>query len=458
MSNVMEKIVRFFGGRADCEQKARECGLVVRESKFGGVEFLLVFTHGICGVPEATLDQLAQFLKAVCDVRMAPQSLDGRLNEAAVTFMRAMLVKALSIAAEMEGGREAFGGRFNHVYIIDSTNFPLHPSLRIAFKGSGGDAAPAMMRIQFVMDFVSGVMCIKVGDARLCDAPTLRKIVDADSLPSDGETLWMGDLGYASLATSAAIDDKGGYSLFRVRHGTKFKSPDGSQVNLTGILKERPTTFDIPVAIDGQSFRLVGRRLPEEHANRAIQKSREKRRQDGRPGDIGDECKLFSNYLLFLTNLPVDEFPIGRLMVIYKVRWQIELVFKTWKSLLRINVIKTARQHRLECEVYGKLIMAVMITALAKEAFRLYEPKPSCRVACLSLHKAINRAKVFIAVTWTKTAFACMPWQRNAVTQFMRDIRDNAIKSYCAKRPSIEMMLANPDLLFESGKYMRIIS
>ena len=458
MSNSTEKIVRFFGGHADCERKARECGLVERESKFGGVEFLLTFTHGICGVPEATLDQLAQFLKNVCDIRMAPQSLDGRLNEAAVTFMREMLAKALSIAAEMEGCRKAFAGRFNHVYIIDSTNFPLHPSLQVAFKGSGGDAAPALMRIQFAMDFVSGIMHIRIGDAQLSDAPTLRKIVEDNALPFDGETLWMGDLGYASQATSVTIDDKDGYCLFRGRPGTKYTSPDGSLINLTNMLKEKPTVFDIPITLNGRSFRLVGRRLPEEHANRAIQKSREKRCKDGRQGDIGNDCKLFAGYLLFVTNLPADEFPVERLIVIYKVRWQIELVFKTWKSLLKINVIKTARQHRLECEVYGKLIMAVMITALAKEAFRLYEPKPSCRVACLSLHKAINRAKVFIAVTWTRTAVACMTWQRNAVTQFMKDIRDNAIKSYCAKKPSIEMLLANPDLLFTSGKYTRIIA
>jgi len=458
MSNVKEKIIRFFGDHADCEKNARECGLVVRESKFGGIEFLLTFTHGICGVPEATLDQLVQFIKDACNIQMAPQSLDGRVNEAAATFMRTMLAKALSIAAEMGGSRKAFGNRFNHVYIIDSTNISLHPSLRIAFKGAGGAGTPASMRIQFAMDFISGIMCIKIGDTQLSDAPTLRKIIDGNSLPFDEKTLWMGDLGYASQSISAAIADNGGYSLFRMKPGTKFKSPDGSPINLTGILKERSTTFEIPVMIEGKLFRLVGRRLPEEHANRAIQKSRAKRRNSGRQGDVGDECKLSACYLLFVTNLPTGDFPIEHLIVIYKVRWQIELVFKTWKSLLKINVIKTARKYRVECEVYGKLIMAIMITVLSKEAFLLYQPKPSSRITCLSLHKAINRARVFIAMSWAKTAFACMNWQRKAVTQFMKDIRDNAIKSYCAKKPSIEMMLECPDLVFTSGKYMRIIA
>lgn len=187
----------------------------------------------------------------------------------------------------------------------------------------------------------------------------------------------MGDLGYASQANAVAIVQNGGLFLFKANVATTFVAPDGNKVNLAGILKEKPQAFEIPVVVGGVTLRLVGRRIPEEQANRAIQKSREKRRKDGRPGDISEWRKLAANYLLFITNLPADEFPVTRLIVLYKVRWRVELVFKTWKSLLQVNVIRTAKQHRVECEVYGKLIMAVMLTALAREAFRLHPPKPS---------------------------------------------------------------------------------
>lgn len=41
---------------------------------------------------------------------------------------------------------------------------------------------------------------------------------------------------------------------------------------------------------------------------------------------------------------------------IYSLRWQIEIVFKTWKSLLGISHCHNIKRERLECHLYGQLI------------------------------------------------------------------------------------------------------
>jgi hypothetical protein len=44
----------------------------------------------------------------------------------------------------------------------------------------------------------------------------------------------------------------------------------------------------------------------------------------------------------------------------YRLRWQIELMFKIWKSLCHIDKVKQVKKERLECYIYAKLIDIVL--------------------------------------------------------------------------------------------------
>ncbi|PHA60781.1 hypothetical protein COF07_06130 [Bacillus wiedmannii] len=41
---------------------------------------------------------------------------------------------------------------------------------------------------------------------------------------------------------------------------------------------------------------------------------------------------------------------------LYSLRWQIEILFKTWKSFFEIDECKNIKRERLECHLYGQLI------------------------------------------------------------------------------------------------------
>ncbi len=45
------------------------------------------------------------------------------------------------------------------------------------------------------------------------------------------------------------------------------------------------------------------------------------------------------------------------------LRWQIEILFKTWKSFFQIHKCKEIKKERLECHLYGQLISILLCTS-----------------------------------------------------------------------------------------------
>ncbi len=62
-----------------------------------------------------------------------------------------------------------------------------------------------------------------------------------------------------------------------------------------------------------------------------------------------------------VTNVPYALLPAGMVRFLYILRWQIELLFKQLKSILCIHQSHTKNANRLKCQIYGKLILAVIL-------------------------------------------------------------------------------------------------
>jgi len=71
--------------------------------------------------------------------------------------------------------------------------------------------------------------------------------------------------------------------------------------------------------------------------------------------------KEWCGYSIFITNIPEDIFSGKMIITLYKIRWQIELVFLNLKMNVEIDVIKGTNKHRIEGLVYGRLITILTI-------------------------------------------------------------------------------------------------
>lgn len=194
------EISRFFNP-SDLEEIARSTRFVQRSSPLNGIKFLLAFTTGLLNTPDGTLAQLSEFLSSACATEISPQAIDSKIDHEAEKFLCACLEKALEILSRLPRYDSDFIGSFDHIYAVDSTNMDLHPALSNTFKGNGGSASIAALRIQFAFDYVTRSMHMELGDVNLSDSATLERWIDKKTLPMDGNCLFIQDLGYFKSTT-----------------------------------------------------------------------------------------------------------------------------------------------------------------------------------------------------------------------------------------------------------------
>jgi len=67
---------------------------------------------------------------------------------------------------------------------------------------------------------------------------------------------------------------------------------------------------------------------------------------------------------LFITNVPASVWPPQTVAIVYTLRWQVELVFKAWKSHLHLATLTTTTKNSTLCYLYGRLLLIVVTVAL----------------------------------------------------------------------------------------------
>ena len=105
--------------------------------------------------------------------------------------------------------------------------------------------------------------------------------------------------------------------------------------------------------------RLVAFRLSPESAGRQRAGLRESMRTKGRTPSA--KALQLAGWLLLLTNAPAAKLPSAMLAYLYRARWQIELIFRQAKSVLRLDKTESDNPARIQCEIWARLLGAVLL-------------------------------------------------------------------------------------------------
>ena len=109
--------------------------------------------------------------------------------------------------------------------------------------------------------------------------------------------------------------------------------------------------------------RLIAIRMPEAIVNERRRQARAVAKKRGYTPSQRHLTLMAWN--LFIPNVPATVWPPKTVGIAYSLRWQVELVFRTWKSGLHLATITTTTKHSTLCYLYGRMLLILFTFALS---------------------------------------------------------------------------------------------
>lgn len=353
---------------ATSDALARKVGFVKRVRRLQPAPFVRVFCLSLIRYPHASLQQLAD------ELNLTASGLFQRLKaKATAEFLRAMLGSALEhlTTVALRPCSIPLLRRFNGVYLVDCTTEPLPASLAHRFAGCGGGKEPddpsALSAVKILLRFrvdIGQAVEVLLDRARTRDTQLLKRLA---KLPAGA--LHIGDLGFFDSEYFAELIKQGVYWLTRLPARVSVRTQDGWQELATWLqdlekqgIRQWEGFLDI-VKGTPVPARVFVKRCPEEEAARRRRKLYERMKDKGKTP--GARQLILCDWWVLATNASTDKLSMSEAYELYRCRWQIELVFKRWKSLGKFSIDRKHAEIRAECELYGKLLGVLLIDWLA---------------------------------------------------------------------------------------------
>lgn len=364
---VVEKVTEFFAS-AQIEACARRTGFVRRTSKLTGKVFVALVTLGTWGTAKTSLAQLAaKAAQLPTPVDISSEALHQRMTRRAVVFLQALLQRAFTtLHTGLSICDTELFTPFTAVHIADSTGFALPPTLKHLFPGSGGGASLAGAKVQLVWEYLSHSFAhLALVAGTLPD----NKYIDTVVGLAQRGALFLFDLGYFKVTALARIAEADAYFLTRLNHQTTLYATVAGRLQRVELARMLPRVPSLVLekavylgAHERVAVRLVAARVPEAVVNERRRKARAKAKKRGyTPSQAHLRLAAWN---LFITNVPGSMWTSATVCKAYSLRWQAELVFKSWKSDLHLATIPTRTQEPTLCYLYGRLLLIVLTYAL----------------------------------------------------------------------------------------------
>ncbi len=323
--------------------------LMQRDRNIKPVDMLVYFiTESLKGC--VSYNDLAAKIHAETGTLVSKQAYHKKINAHCLEFFEKVLAVVMQAKLQPEQAPNCVQG-FARVLVQDSTAIRLPSKLMPVFSGvKNAHVQVCNARIQSAYD-------LRSGDFVKFSIDTYRKndLSAASELELKPGDLVLRDRGYFALDEFRRIIDAKADFVSRYKHKKKLYHPaTGAAINLIDLLKKHGN-LDMPVLAgkDQQTkLRLITIKVDEETAN----SRRRKAKKEVRGHNPSKEILFLMGWSIYITSLTDQQLGIEDFIQLYRLRWRIETIFKTWKSYFHFDHIHNVGKNQLKIILTARMI------------------------------------------------------------------------------------------------------
>jgi len=320
-----------------------------------------------------TIADVHRAFNALCNTRVQYKPFHNQLVKATFpTFMRGLCEQLMArLTSEvLRFAPQSPFAQFTHITIHDGTSFAVKSTLKKTFPGRFTKVSPAAVELHVSMELLSeGLETVTLTpdkDSEVHHAP-------APNAMRGG--LFLADRMFFIKTYLADISAHGGYFIVKAK----------------GVIN--PMIRQAHTHEGGEVKRFQN--LPLKHVNSKVSK------YQALDLDVAWEGELEARVIVtwdaknkrpryLVTNLPRAQFTLEQIGDAYRLRWQVELMFKEWKSYTSLHAFDTSKAHIAEGLIWAALCAAILKRYCAHLAQRLWQVPISTRKVAMCLHHVLS--------------------------------------------------------------------
>ena len=309
---------------------AYETGAVRRKGKLDAATLVQTMIFGFWQDPDLRLSGLAQ-IGGRREVHVTESAISQRFTPECATMFLKIMQRLAEVTFNSDKVDIPLLKQFSAVIVEDSTSITLPAELATVWRGCGkeGSTSSAAVKAFVRWDVLSGELHgPRLTNGRLNDHKSPFGI---EELPED--SLYIADLGFFAIERFCCIargKDRKRYFASRFQSKTNLSSRNGQRIELAGILPQQVGQVkELGVVIgqkNGLPVRLILVKVPDDVAEKRKERIRETAQKNG---DVpSEEILKLAHWTIVITNIPRKRANYSEILVLLRLRWQIERLFR----------------------------------------------------------------------------------------------------------------------------------